>query len=565
MADLNGVLQNTAQSQVNLDYPSGLDIIPLFLRAGELIPPYWSKARDYELSRFWMKEDHVSSALSMLASKFASIPVKVIPRDPSIKSHVKAAADLTANINSISDYGQGWTGSFAARWTMAFVTQDNGAFAEVIGDAPKIRDNTGKLRKDFSKPRVNFYGLAILDSLRCQRTSNPEFPIIYTDISGERYRFHHTRVMMSSSLPSWIADLRGVGFCALSRMIHTVQHLWDIATAEQEELGSRPKRRIIIGKSGITASEIASAFSQADLVMDNQGLRRYSKNVIIAAKDVKPSPANAIEIGVQDLHAALMGDDKERSITLGMFLIALALNIPPRWLWPATSTGATKADAMFQHVAGMGGGVGHLIMILKSLLGGDKLADVLGKPVPPYCEVVFDYQDDEQDRSQAEIRETRSKVYATNLTSGMTDIRTTRLQALNVGDITEQQFDDMELSDGRLPDGQDVLNLFYSTDPMMQGMLAISVGDILNPAANDNDFVLEMIADKEIELRATLASPERPKEFDIAKQAFAALIALKALYEGTKITGQTQIASEDISGGDVETEQGDPKPDVTIV
>jgi hypothetical protein len=508
-----------------------------------------------------MKEDHVSSALSMLASKFASIPVKVIARDPSIKSHVKVAGDLTSNINSISDYGAGWTPSLAIRFVMAYTTQDNGVFIEQIGDAPKVFDPiTRRSRKDFSKPRVNFYGLAILDSLRCQRTSNPEYPLIYTDISGERYRFHHTRVMMTSSLPSWIADLRGVGFCALSRMIHTAQHLWDIAIAEQEELGSRPKRRIIIGKSGITASEIASAFSQADLVMDNQGLRRYSKNVIIGSKDVKPSPANAIEIDVQDLHAALMGEDKERSITLGMFLIALALNIPPRWLWPATSTGATKADAMFQHVAGMGGGVGHLIMILKSLLGGDKLADVLGKPVPPYCEVIFDYQDDEQDRSQAEIRKLRSEVYTANLGSGITDIRTTRLQALDVGDITEQQFDDMELADGRLPDGQDVLNLFYSTDPMMQEMLAISVGDILNPAANDKDFVLEMIADKEIELRATLASPERPKEFDLAKQAFAALIALKALYEGAKIAEQVEqdMASEDVLGADVETDEAKP-------
>jgi len=210
---------------------------------------------------------------------------------------------------------------------------------------------------------------------------------------------------------------------------------------EQEELGSRPKSRIIIGKQGITASEIRGAFEAADLVMDNQGLRRYSKSVVIAPKDTPRTANNAIELDVQDLHSALAGMDKEMSINLGMFLIALALNIPPRWLWPATSVGATKADAMYSHVAGMGGGIGHLLMIMKSLLGGDDLSEVLGKPIGPQFNVVFDYQDDEQDAAKANINKVRADTRKINLETKVTDISIEREQMVEDGELTRQQFE----------------------------------------------------------------------------------------------------------------------------
>lgn len=526
---MNGI-ESSIQSQIQEDSP-GLDILPIFLKAGELLPPYWSRARDVELGRFWMRVDHVASSFGMFASKFASIPLSIQPRDQSIKAHVKQAESLTAILTTASDFGQGWSSSFAPRFVMDYITQDNGAFAEVLGDAPFKTDRiTGQRVRDTSKPRQDFYGLAHLDAQRCLRTSNPIYPVLYQDISGNLFKLHHSRVLYASSLPSNRVRLNRVGFSALSKMINTAQHLWDISTMEQEELGSRPKRRIIIARQGISAMEVRGAFEAADSVMDAQGLRRYSKNVVIGLKDQKPTSANSIEIDVQDLHSALNGSDKQMSITLGMFLIALALGIPPRWLWPATSTGATKADAMYQHIAGMGGGIGHLLMVVKSLLGGDSLSEILGKPIGPQFEVVFDYQDDEQDRQQAEIRKLRSEVSTANVNSKVWSIQVARQQALSAGDITEQQYEDMELEDGRLIDGQEVLNLFYATDPALSAMLSLSIGDILNVEANDKETVLQAIQDKELEIRATLASPSRPKEFEQAKLAFAALQALKKLY-----------------------------------
>lgn len=534
--NLDGVLDNTVQSQVTeqnlwLTPDSGIGILPLLTRAGDLIPPYWSRSRDLELSRFALKVDHVSSALSLFSTKFSSIPLKVVPKDTSIKSHAKQADDLTANLNEMSNWGMGWAASFAPQMLWSYVTQDNGMTAEIIGD--------GKPDKE----RQGFYGISFIDPSKIQRTSNPVYPVIYWDIgpggTGNRYKMHYTRVMTATSMPSTYARLNGIGFSALSRMINTAQHLLDLSTTEQEELGSRPKRRLIIGRMGITANEIANAFMLADRQMDNEGLSRYSKSVVIAST-TKPTNTNAIELDVKDLAPALKGEDKERSITLGMFLIALALGIPPRWIWPATSTGATKADAMYQHVAGMGGGIGHLIQVFVNMLGGTPMATALGKPVPSHLTVVFDNQDDEQDRAQAEIRELRAKTWKLNLESEIITPQVARLQALEAGDLTEQEYDDLELEDGRLPDGTDILNLFVSTDPDMQMMLAISVGDVLNTEANDAALVLPAIEDKLIEVRAILQNPVRPTLFDKARQAYAALLALKELYGKTPEQSPTQ-------------------------
>lgn len=340
MADTNGVLANTMQSQVHLDEVSDLGLLPMFLQVNSGLPAWWSKSRDIELARFWPKIDHIASAFSMFLSKTASIPVKIVPKDVSIKAHDKQAEYYNSIILSGSDFGKGWHASLGPKFIIDFITQDNGAFIEVIGDAPMVRDPiTQKLRKDYSKPIVGpVLGFAHLDSQRCQRTSNPEYPVIFEAVDGSRYRLHHTRVIFAASMPSSRTKMNGVGLCALSRMLSTAQHLLDISTMEQEELGSRPKRRLIIGKKGVSHGEIVSAFRAADIQMDNEGLSRYSKSIVLAPQD-KRTANNEIEIDVKDLNLALKGGDKEMSITLGMFLIALALNIPPRWLWPATSTG----------------------------------------------------------------------------------------------------------------------------------------------------------------------------------------------------------------------------------
>lgn len=533
------VIDETVQSRVRQEQLVGADILPMLLRVGEIIPPWWSRQRDFVLGRFWMQCDHVAAALSMLIAKVSSIPVKVVARDPSIKRHVKEAEIYTSAIVDGSDFFAGWHESLCPRLVLSWTTKDNGMFIEIIGGG-----------NDKSKPREGFLGLAYLDPRRCQRTSNPEYPVIYSDTDGKMYQLHHSRVAFASSQKSDEATMNGVGFCAMSRMIRTTQHLTDIGVYEQEKLGSRPHRQMIIGK-GISAQEILSAFLIAENQMDNQALSRYAKNVIIAVKN-----RTDFDIDTRDLASVPDGFDKQESITLGMFLIALALNIPPRWIWPASQSGATKADAMFQHVAGVGGGIGNLLMVFQAILGGTSLATVLRKAIPSHLKLEFDFQDDQQDRDQAEIRKVRSETRRERINDGEVDIRTARLHALQAGDLSQEEFNDLELADGRLPDGQPVINLFMSGDRDTQEMLALSVGNVLDPQANDSEFVLERIDEQQRQLRAELMNPNRPATFKKAKEAFMALEALKELYSEVPEQESVTIETEEIIDDEV-TEDDD--------
>ena len=321
-----------------------------------------------------------------------------------------------------------------------------------------------------------------------------------------------------------------VGFCWTSRIAEVAQNLIDIATYKQEKMGSRPQRAIMVTKGGLDPEDVESSFMAAQLAMDNQSLSRFAKIVVMGNRD---SPE--ADLSMIDLASLPEGFDEQQSITLAMFTIALTGGVPPRWLWPASETGATKADAMYQHVAGLTGGPGATLQMLAGALGGSERGKqhTSGKFLPPSLKIVFDFQDDEQDRMQAEVQKTRSEQRERDLNSAVITTRVAREQARQAGDISEAQFEDMELDANRLPDGSPVLVLFHSHDGQMQGLLAVDAqGDPLDVDANDKALWMAAI-DKQIKLTdsITVNAPNAGIKRK-ARQAVAALKALLVLYQG---------------------------------
>jgi hypothetical protein len=90
---------------------------------------------------------------------------------------------------------------------------------------------------------------------------------------------------------------------------------------------------------------------------------------------------------------------------------------------------------------------------------------------------VFDLQDDEEDEMQAGIRDKRATTRKVDLDTGVVDMRVAREHATRDGDMTKEQFEELELEDGRLPDGMPVLTLFHSKDPLVQELLKLPVPD----------------------------------------------------------------------------------------
>ena len=123
---------------------------------------------------------------------------------------------------------------------------------------------------------------------------------------------------------------------------------------------------------------------------------------------------------------------------------------------------------------------------------------------------------EESDSFSAEIRALRSERHERDVAVELITIRVAREQMLADGDLTESQFEDLELADGRLPDGSDVLDLFYMDIDLLRGI------DVDDP---DLATVEERLK-KAKEQSVTARTPGQRKE---AKQAVA---ALQKLLEG---------------------------------
>jgi len=513
-------------------------------QAGQLIAPWWSPRRDADLDTFWKKSDHLSGARALLIARIATVPVRVMPRDSTVKAHIQQAEDATIRLTEESEFGQGWI-DVISKGVGDYFSSDNGIFLEIIGEGKRDGPIVGAAQ-----------GIAHLDSFRCIRSGDIEYPVLYRDTDGGLSKLHRTRVAYASDMPSSRVEMRGVGFCALSRAINVSQNLQDISIFKQEKLGSRPVRGILLGK-GIRTSVVESSLEIADEIMDNQGLSRLAKLPVIG--DI----AIDADLKLLSLSGLPDGFDEETSTRLGMFAIALAFGVPIRWLWPAATTGATKADAEYQHYAGLTGGIAKVLAIITMLLGGDPRGSrhSAGKFLPPHLKLVFDFQDDEQDRMRADIQKVRAEAISKSIANGVFNIRIAREKLLTAGNLTQAQFNQLELDDGRLPDGSDVLSLFTTTDDVYLRLLDLGVREPLALHANDPFIMLEEIDLAALNAQNIIGSGRTAGERQKARDALAALGKLKTIYapEAQRETEQEMQAetTAEVQEGEEEMAEGE--------
>ena len=442
------------------------------VQTGLYIPPWWSPNRDRELRKFWKRCDHLAGAVYTMEARMTAITKKVVPVNPNIREHQIQAEQFTEILDQTPEFGDGWP-IFYSKFIEEILTQDNGVFVEIIGDGP----SDGPI---FGMP----YSVAILDSSHCQRTGNSEYPVIFYDENGKPHKMHRSRVMFSSQMPSPDRTMFGVGFCACSRVVNVAQTLVDLLVFKQEKMGSRPHKVILVTQGGLDPQDVANAMIVAENNMDNQGLTRYSKAVLTGSSTITEA-----DIKVVELSSLPDGFDEYDSTILGIAAIALGFGVDARELFPAIGGGATRADAMLSHLKQRGKSPGQLIDLTEKLFNQ--------KFLPPHLRLTFDFQDDAQDRQSAEIGKIRQERWNYAINSGAMNERTVREGMLLSGDIDRSQFERLELSDGRMPDGSSVNTLFYSTDPKINKYLTFSVEDPCDVQSNDAEKMLAEIAKHE--------------------------------------------------------------------
>lgn len=480
------------------DVLSYIGLLPWLAGDGETVPPWWSKARDAELRRFWKNGDHLAGTVYTLRDMLKTVPFRIEPRDTTIKSHRRQAAlyqDLLFNRFECrgNTAERGWDIGYGAGLE-DYYTQDNGMFVAIEGPGQPDGPIEGMPTK-----------LIHLDSFRCQRTGHREFPVIYQDMDGARYKLHATRVMVMTSMSTPIAEMFGVGFCAVSRAIHTAQSLQDNAKYKEEKMGSRPRRALmtLLGGGRKDVEAVQNAMFMSGEAMDNAGLERYSTIPLIGLPTGRT-------LELFDFASLPDGFDAVQDTQLGMSVLALAFGVDVRQLAFALGiTGSTRADAEIQHLKMQGKGPGSVLKETKRVF--ERMV------LPPHIRMVFDYQDDAQDERVADIRKKRSERHEKDINDGLVSIRVAREQSVEDGDLTQEQFIQLELEAGRLEDGADVTSLIYSNDPIIKRLLSIGEG-----------------TDEEIQAQIEMAQEmiQIAPNATMKNKARSALAALKKMQEG---------------------------------
>lgn len=404
-------------------YGNSLSFLRFMAGASDRISPWWSQARDIELRNFWKDSDHLSGTVNTLRDMLVAIPFQVLPRDAGIRSHIRQADKWTQFLLeqtvSRSNYSSvGW-GSFYGPFVEEYHTQDNGAWAAI--DGPGRADG----------PLVGMPSRLIhLDSGQVWRTRSREYPVVFTDTDGQRYKIHRTRLINMTSMASPIAEMYGVGFSAVSRCINITQHMIDIGRYKQEKLGSRPMRALlhIAGGGQREVKALDNLLQKYSAMLDNQGFTRYSKVPIFGSSG---------ELTLLDFASLPDGFNELEATQLAMAVLALAFGVDSRQLAFALGvSGQTKADAEVQHLKMKGKGPGLFIQEFER--------QVNMKLLPAHLKLEFDYQDDEQDRSRAEIRKIRGEARKLDIESGVTTVEVERQLMVEDGEISRQQYEDLQ-------------------------------------------------------------------------------------------------------------------------
>lgn len=500
----------------------------------EDVPPYWSMSRDKWLRNFVYKNGAIKTAVNTFVNKVSAIPWSVQAKHRSISRHVVAAEAIEESLRRIS-------GSMSSTpmkgfettikmFVKDFLTQDNGAFMAVMGEGrangPIVGAPTGLLH---------------LDSALCTRTKDLEFPVKYLNAGfggdHKEYKLHHTRVIEMVNLPSTETDLNGIGLCAVSCCIEAAQELYDIYRYNQEMFGSKPPRQILYAKEGATVKTMQDAVEAWQLKLAIENRTRFGGTLFMAPRTM----GMKLDLGVLNLSQMPTEFNRRDVTTIDKSEIAAAFGLDLRDLAYVMGAPSRTGDAEVQDKKGRGKGVGEFLETFMKRMQEVYLNNEL-------FSMSFDNLDDDQDEQEGEIRDKRSQARERDLRAGITTIRIERETMWENNEITYEQFAQMELEDGRLPEGLDVLLLFQSEDRDYGKWLDLGVSDPTNIAENDPQKMSDTIHDKYIELSRLIHEETKPDKRRKARQALAALDKLRSMYqvpEGQAISDQAALEATD--------------------
>jgi hypothetical protein len=356
--------------------------------------------RDRQLRDWWYTESTLAGAIYSVCMSNAAMRWVVEGPDRT----VKAAQDILTYANK----GKGWR-DFCIKGSIDFYTQDNAWWMEVI--------------RASDSPSAPVLGINHLESSRCQRTGNTDYPCIYQDADGRLHKMPWYSVVSLEEFPSPIETMYGVQYCAVTRILRAAQVMRDIMIYRGEKVGGRDTEAIhIVG--GVEKSAIEDVKKRKQETADNRGIARYLEPIIISSLDPQTPPSH-ITLNMKSLPEAF---DIAKEFELYISQIALGLGRDYQEFAPLPR-------------GQLGSGQQSEILHLKTRGKGpatwmDLVSYVINAYVfPKNVEFRFEAQDIEHEQADAGVKKTRAETRKIRIDSGEIGPVIARQLAQDEGDL----------------------------------------------------------------------------------------------------------------------------------
>lgn len=375
-------LAELSVQQRTVPLPTGGATAMWFVRQSDEgdIAPWWSSQRDAELRVFWRQtgNDILQGAVSSMIKKFKSMNWVVEGPERVAKRY----QDVLAN----AEFEKGW-GALLSPVIEDYLVTDKGAFIEVLGKG----DASGAIEG----PAL---GLAHMDSGRCTLTGDLEYPVLFSNVKTDKpHKIHHSRVIHLVDMPSPNEAMNGVGFSSVSRVVASSQVLLKLARYKNEKLSDLPEAGLLI-LNNIVPKQWEDA--QAGHQKERRRLGHAIWSNVMALFSVDPSkPASANLVSFANLPDSF---DERSATEVYINIVALAFGVDVREFWPMSAGPlGTAQETQIQHQKAKGKGIGDLITGIERAINW--------KVLPESATFRFDFTDDEEDLTKAQIDDQRTR------------------------------------------------------------------------------------------------------------------------------------------------------------
>ena len=479
-----------------------------------LLPRWWNQDRDNKLKQASLEVDLLSSTVNTLTMKLYNLPLRIVPKNNMIASHAKLSEIYDGLIQTA------WL-KYGELFLNDLLTQDKGGFLIVEG--------TRSLSQPFQESDVPT-GIKYISSSQILLNNNENHPYIWVRDGGDNIKLHESRVIRIMQNPMSVMDNVQIGFSYVSKSFNIAQVMAYAVEHGLESLGALESDTIIYG-TGINSKSIRQAFKDAQIDSINSGQIRSGKRVYLGMRD-----ANA-KLGTLNLKRLPEGFNFQEFTTTTLKLMAVAAGVDEDDFVSTSTSGSSKTATLISEQKNK--------WKLVAWFSKKFSSEIQAKFLPSVLKMRVGTSEENVNESTAKAWINIARVAKIQSEIGVTNTRESRINAERNGTITTEQFNRLELEDGRLPDGLPVRALFFSNDPLMQKLLnlpGIPEPCQINDSDSDSSKEIDIIKKQICEVERIAVNTTSANIHSSAMTAKGALTWLLEEYEDLLAIQQEELA-----------------------